>query len=146
MDKNIFAIVANNIRTVKVKFQQLAKDTREFGWHSHLYTYVTNLNLQVGDLVVVAVGNNPEQAAFKVAMVWEIDENANIAPNSDIAYKYVMGYVNTEDYENLMQQKKEVEAELAKAYQTNIRKQFAQQFLGGASAELLAKLGYEKEE
>ncbi len=145
MDKNLFAITANDTKTVKVRFQQMDKNTGDFGFYSKEYTYVTTMNLDLLEKVVVYVGSDPT-ATLKVAQVHSIDAGVDILPNDETEYKFIVSRVNTEDYDYVMQQKSEVERELAKAYQLNLKKQFAQQFLGGASQSLLEKLGYEVED
>lgn len=146
MDKNIFAIVANNMKTVKVRFQQLNRETGAMAYISPKeYTYVTDMGLFVGDIVAVYVGHGPT-ATLKVAKVSTVDEGVDIQPNDDEEYKFVVALLDTDSYDRLVKQKKEVEQELAKAYQEGIRKQFAQQFLGNASKELMTKLGYTKED
>lgn len=143
MDKNIYAIVANDTKTVKVRFQELNRDTGEMGFNSKKeYTYVTCFDLAVNDIVIVMVGYGPS-SVMKPALVTTVDNGVDITPNDETEYKFVMAKVDFETYDFVMQQKKEVEDELAKAYQLNLKKQFAQQFLGGASQSLLEKLGYE---
>lgn len=145
MDTNIFAIVANNMKTVKVRYQQIDRSTgaREFCSEKE-YTYVTDEDLRAGDLVAVYVGSG-STAELKVAKVSTVDDGVDIQPNSDKEYKFVVSLLDTQGYEQVMKQKDEVERELARAYQQNVRRQFAGQILGNASPELMAKLGYSKE-
>lgn len=145
MDKNIFALVANDLCTVKVRFQQFNRANGRIEFCSDKsYTYVSSLLLKVKDYVAVYIGFG-NSLELKVAQVVEVDEGVDITPDAKYEYKFIVSKVDMEDYDYVMGQKNEVEKELAKAYQQKIRKQFAEQFLGGVSKEMMTKLGYEEE-
>lgn len=138
MDKNIAAILRNDTRTIGVNFFMdkggvVGPDARE-------YTYITDIVVAVGDLVVVETGG-----AFKVVKVSRVDDDLNIEPNSDIEYKWVVSKVEIGKYEENLERNRVLTDTLGKAYQSQMRRSFADTLLGslpeGARAKIAGLLG-----
>jgi hypothetical protein len=130
MDKNIAAILREDTKTIKVKF------LNETGMVTGTaYTYITHLNVEVGDCVVVPAGN---LNSFKVCEVMEIDNELDIEPNCDIKYKWVIDVVNTDAAQANYQRNKEIESMLSTSYRVNARQAYANQFLVNADPKVLA--------
>jgi hypothetical protein len=141
MDKNIAALMRNDTRTVLVNFnmgvddedvtdqvlktydQQFKRPTRAV---SRGYTYVTDLPLAAGDLVVVNASGT-----MKLATVIEVHDDVTIEPNSNISYKWVVARVDLSYYEALVAKNKTITDAVAEAYKANLRRSFAQQILSG---------------
>jgi hypothetical protein len=129
MDKNIAAILREDTKTIKVQFNS------ENGTTSRDYTYVTHLNVHIGSFVIVPTGNFD---LWKIAEVVGVDDELNIEPNAEIKYKWVVDVVNTQSAKENQQRNKEIENMLAQSYHRNARQAYAQQFLSGADAKVLA--------
>lgn len=129
MDKNIAAILRQDARTIGVQFDD------GFGQKSKAYTYVTSVPVAVNDTVVVPSGSEDN---FKLATVCRVDSDLEIEPNSSTRFKWIVGKVDFDAYANNMERNKEIERHLATAYRANARQAYAQQFLAGASPEVVA--------
>lgn len=129
MDKNIAAILRQDTRTIGVRFDE------SYGSSSKAYTYVTSVPLEVGDTVVVPSGSDDN---FKLATVCRVDNDLEIEPNSSIRYKWIVSKVDFDSHSKNMERNKEIERQLATAYRANARQAYAQQFLVGASPEVMA--------
>jgi hypothetical protein len=128
MDKNIAAILREDTKTIGVAFN-------DNGYDSKAYTYVANFAIEVGDTVVVPSGSDDN---FKLASVVRVDDDLEIEPNSNVRYKWAVGKVDFESHFKNMERNKEIERQLATAYRSNARQAYAQQFLVGASPEVIA--------
>ena len=130
MDKNIAAILREDAKTCAVRFMG-SNGSPE----SAPYTYVTHLNIEVGDYVVVPTGC---QDALKIAEVVRVDDDLEIEPNADIKYKWVVDVVNVKAARENRDRNAAIEGMLAASYRTNARQAYAQQFLSGADPKVLA--------
>ncbi len=138
MDKNIAALMREDTRTVKVSFDQVAEEFDEIETPSRFstqrakapnakqYTYVTDLPLERGDTVVVEA-----KGLLVVAFVREVDDQVNIEPNSDTAYRWVVAKVDLASYAKNMERNREITDLVTEAYKANLRRSFSQQILSG---------------
>ena len=126
MDKNIAAILREDTKTCKVTFS---------GVVGNAYTYITHIPLEVGDWVVVPVGQN---ADLKVVEVESVDDDLNVEPNCDTKYKWVVCKIDMDAHRDNMARNREIESMLASTYRVNARQAYAQQFLAGADPKVLA--------
>jgi acetolactate synthase small subunit len=129
MDKNIAAILREDTKTIKIQFNN------ENGTVSRDYTYVTHLDVHIGNFVIVPVGNFD---LWKIGEVVQVDDELNIEPNADIKYKWVVDVVDVKAAHENQQRNKEIENMLAQSYHRNARQAYAQQFLSGADPKVLA--------
>jgi hypothetical protein len=130
MDKNIAAILREDAKTCAVKF------TGNNGSSDGIpYTYVTHLDIEVGDYVVVPTGS---QDALKIAEVVSVDNDLEIEPNADVKYKWVVDVVNIKAARENRDRNTAIEGMLAASYRVNARQAYAQQFLSGADPKVLA--------
>ena len=129
MDKNIAAILREDTKTISVQF------VNENGVASRSYTYVTHLDMQVGNFVIVPTGSHD---LWKIAEVIGVDDELNIEPNAEIKYKWVIDVVDMQAAHVNQQRNKEIENMLAQSYHRNARQAYAQQFLSGADPKVLA--------
>lgn len=148
MEKNIAALLREDARTVHVRYlddstegNELASAVRgnsklpQFSTSARTYTYVTDMPLKEGQLVIV-----PANRVIKLARVAHIDEDVKI---SDIQYAWVIDMVNEDAHNENMSRNHEIEKTVAEAYRNNLRRGFAQQLLAGvddARREQLTKL------
>jgi hypothetical protein len=130
MDKNIAAILREDAKTCAVQFAN-----NDGGSVSQPYTYVTHLDLEPGDYVVVPAGG---QDALKIAEVVRVDDDLEIEPNASVKYKWVVDVVNVKAARENRDRNAEIEKMLASSYRTNARQAYAQQFLSGADPKVLA--------
>ncbi len=129
MDKNIAAILREDTKTISIQF------INENGVASRNYTYVTHLDVQIGNFVIVPAGSHD---LWKIAEVVGVDDELNIEPNADIKYKWVVDVVDTQAAHENQQRNKAIENMLAQSYHRNARQAYAQQFLSGADPKVLA--------
>lgn len=130
MDKNIAAILREDTKTISVQFMN------ENGMaSSRNYTYITHLDVKVGDFVVVPSGGSD---IWKICEVTEVHEELNVEPNADIKYKWVVDVIDAQAARENQQRNKEIESMLAASYRVNARQAYAQQFLSGADPKVLA--------
>jgi len=129
MDKNIAAILREDTKTISVQF------LNDNGVASRDYTYITHLDVVVGDFVVVPSGANE---TWKICEVTEVHEDFCIEPNSDIKYKWVVDVIDAKSARENQQRNKEIESMLAASYRTNARQAYAHQFLSNADPKVLA--------
>lgn len=130
MDKNIAAILREDTKTIAVKFT----DDNGFS-QSNAYTYITHLDLAVGDWVVVPSG---PKDMLKICEVVAVDDDLEIEPNSDLKYKWVVDVIDVKAARENRDRNKEIESMLASTYRVNARQAYAQQFLSGADPKVLA--------
>jgi hypothetical protein len=124
MDKNIAALLRTDTRTIEVLMY--GDSTRA----PKAYTYVTDLDIAVGDKVVVDA--NGDLRLVEVAVV---HDGVNIEPNSNVQYKWIISKVDTTRYDANMAKNKEIEQMVGKNYQQNLRRGFAEQILNGMDAK-----------
>ena len=124
MDKNIAALLRTDTRTVEVLLY--TDSTRA----PKAYTYVTDLDLQVNDKVVVDANGE-----YKLAEIAAVHDGVNIEPNSNVQYKWIISKVDTAQYDANMAKNKEIEQMVGKNYQQNLRRGFAEQILNGMDAK-----------
>jgi hypothetical protein len=129
MDKNIAAILREDTKTISVQF------INENGSASRNYTYITHLDVVVGDFVVVPAGSVD---MWKICEVTEVHDDLNIEPNSDIKFKWVVDVLDVKAARENQARNKEIEGMLAMSYRVNARQAYAQQFLSNADPKVLA--------
>ena len=122
MDKNISAILRNDTNTVCVSFS---------GGTGKHYTYITDIKFNVGDLAVVCVSGE-----FKVVTVERVDDDLRIAPNSDMAYKWIAAKLDLTEYWSNMARNAEIEKTLSQAYQKMMRESVAHSVLASFPDEV----------
>ncbi len=83
------------------------------------YSYKSNIDLTIGDMIVVPVAQS-----FKIATVVEITDSLDMEP--DIAYKWIVCKLNLESYINLSSKDDEAIRQLRRIKQINIRKQMVE--------------------
>jgi hypothetical protein len=130
MDKNIAAILREDAKTVSVQFL----NNKGFA-QSSSYTYITHLDVKIGDLVVVPAGAENE---LKICEVTDVHEDFQIEPNADCKFKWIIDVVDIDAARENQQRNKEIESMLAASYRTNARQAYAHQFLAGADPKVLA--------
>lgn len=130
MDKNIAAILREDTKTISVQFINGEGITS-----SRNYTYITHLDVAVGDFVIVPSGGSD---MWKICEVTEVHDDLNIEPNSDIKFKWVVDVVDAKAARENQARNKEIEGMLAASYRVNARQAYAQQFLSGADPKVLA--------
>ena len=130
MDKNIAAILREDTKTISVQFVNGEGITS-----SRNYTYITHLDVVVGDFVVVPSGGSD---IWKICEVTEVHDDLNIEPNSDVKYKWVIDVINAKAARENNARNKEIEGMLAASYRVNARQAYAQQFLSNADPKVLA--------
>ena len=129
MDKNIAAILREDTRTCQVCFE-LTEDVTP----GRVYTYVSHLPLEVGDLVVVPVASS----GWKVGKIVAVDEDLLIEPNGEIKFKWVIDKIDMDRYRANNERNKEIEQMLAASYRVSARQAYAAQFLTNADPKVLA--------
>lgn len=122
IDKNIAAFLREGARTVNVAFEndEAAKT----------YTYVTDLEMTQGDVVLVKANDE-----LKIAFVHSVDDDLKIEPNSNMKYKWVMGKIDMSYFLENEKKNEEVEEVIKNAYRSNLKRSFANQVLAGLDDE-----------
>lgn len=147
MDKNIAALLREDTRTVHVSFELRLSDFDDLegapkivkqpagskrpqgafqGPSTKLYTYVTHLPVKAGDTVIVEAAGE-----IKLAHAVQVDNDVDIEPNSNIAFKWVIDKVDIAAYEENQRRNIEIERTVGDAYRNNLRRSFAQTVLAG---------------
>lgn len=126
MDQNIAAILRDDTTTVDVASP-----------NGTLYIYVTNLQIKVGDLVVVPFGAENRLIVLPVAAV---HDELRIEPNSETQYKWVIQVVDMTEHNINLEKNALIEKTMASTYQKTARAAFRQSALQCASDEDRAKL------
>lgn len=126
MDQNIAAILRDDTTTVEVTVPS-----------GKLFTYVTNLQLKVNDLVVVPFGAEDRLTVLPVAVV---HDELRIEPNSEIQYKWVIQVVDVTEHHINLEKNALIEKTMSTTYQKTARAAFRQSALQCASDEDRAKL------
>lgn len=149
-EKNIAALLDERAHTVGITFTTDAD--------AQVYTYITDQDLLVGDIVVVPVRIIPtrkedirrmidatsKSVALKLAVVSQVDKTVDIPANDDKEYAWVVSRVELNAYNDKMGRNQAIERAVAQAYQRTLRKSFSERILGELGeddrAELLALL------
>lgn len=155
MDKNIVAFIRDDVKTIGVRFFQdrMKEEGRlsslELGNKDELtlsgreYTYLTDLDVEVGNLVAVYAVGVP-----KVVMVTSVHEELAIEPNESIEYKWVIGKIDMQAYIDNCKKNAEIQRTLASAYKSSMRNQFRNVVMSqideASQAKLLSILGDKK--
>ena len=111
MERNIAALMREDAKTVKVVFNGGSKT----------YTYITSLDIKVGDHAVVDCGGD----GFKVVQVLEVHDDVEIEPNSDTKFKWVVAKFDLEHHKSNEAKNEQIEKLMATGYRANIRRHFA---------------------
>jgi hypothetical protein len=132
MDKNIATFLREDTKTVGVNFIQESFEKNKDGYSAKSllgdgeyrlsqkeYTYVTDLDLEPGDLVVVFAQGVP-----KVVLVASVHEELAIQPNEDIEYKWIVCKIDMEAYKKNLFMNGEITRTVGSSYKKNIRRQF----------------------
>lgn len=88
------------------------------------YTYVTHLDITVGDTVIVEAGGAP-----KLVKVVRVDDDVKIEPNDAIEYGWVIQKIDTDAYVANRERNVQIESAVAEAMRNNLRRDFAQSVL-----------------
>lgn len=165
MDKNIVAFVRNDTKTVVVRFVQNAhvmaqannKDSfqrmeKSLGLGADMgvltaqnknYTYITNLDLSVGDIALVFVGSAPI-----AVVITEVHDGLEIEPNDTREYKWIAAKVDLSGYEVNMEKNKAIMDTVTTAYKNNAKRSFRELLFAElndtARQQLLEVIGGEK--
>lgn len=159
MDKNVAALLRNDVKTVEVRFF-LQKDQEAYANSQRskslglgtipedelspkTYTYVTTENFEPGDLAMVYVSQIP-----RVVRVTEVHAAVQIEPNSSMQYKWIAAKIDLGSHFLNMSKNAEIEDVIAKSYKRNLKSQFKALMLADVAPEdqqlLLAALGEQK--
>ena len=137
MDKNIAALMRHDARTVHVVFRSNSESN--CGWGTKRYTYVSHLELQPGDQVIVPMGYGTKEleqnSVTTIAWVKAVDDTVKIEPNSDITYKWVISKIDMSAHEANMQRNMDIEAMVADAYRESLRASFSTRVLESMDAD-----------
>jgi hypothetical protein len=160
MDKNIVALVREDVHTVNVVFpanltavvnllhQQRIADAADAAGETvsdfkqnlkyrapslKRYTYVVprSMQVRVSDLVLVHAG---EQA--QLAIVMESHADVRIEPNSETEYKWVMARVDLAQYFAEIDRNAALQAMLNDAYQRRIKRSFKDEILASLGSDV----------
>ena len=145
MEKNLAAFLREDTKTVGVRFikDPFSRDTENFqmtlvgtenveaySLSNKEYTYITDLELQVEDHVIVFVHDAP-----KVAIVTRVDEAVNITPNDNVEYKWIVCRVDYSQYKENCQKNKQIAEFMPTSYKKNVKEQFREIVLAGLDAK-----------
>jgi len=154
-EKNIAALLREDAKTVRVMFGDFDSLGRLKGQFDHnidpvigeiaaksieqyqeynaagrggykFYSYVTHLDVQSGDLVLVEAAGQ-----LKVAQVMEVDQEVRVEPGSQFALRWVLSKIDLSEHSANMVKNEEIENLVNQAYKANLRRSFQQQILGG---------------
>lgn len=109
VDPNIAAIMREDTRTVDVKLNGVSENL----------TYVTDLNLELDDLVVLP---NKAGTGYNVGVVTGVHDDLQIPPNSEIVFKWVVSKLDLTAYKASMGRNATIEQAVSDAYQNNARR------------------------
>lgn len=126
VERNIAALMREDAKTVEVNFNDGSKS----------YTYITSLDIKVGDHAVVDCGGDD----FKVVQVLEVHDDVEIEPNSDTKFKWLVAKFDLDHYKSNEAKNEQIEKVMATGYRTNIRRQFAASVMACLSDEKKAEL------
>lgn len=147
MEKNIAAFLRSDTKTVGVRFFKSKFQKEEdvatmtilgadmnttYDLSDKQYCYITNLDLEVGDIVIVPVLSICIPTA---AVVTTVDEDLNIDPNCNTEFRYVMGKLDKTYYEDLIQKNKEITDIVRESYKARVRTGFREMLLGSVDSK-----------
>jgi hypothetical protein len=127
MDKNIAALLRHDVKTIAVVFDEQPGQKE--------YIYVTHLPVVKADRVVVDA-----RGELKIAYVVRVDPELAIEPDSNTRFKWVVDVVDMVAAMENDEKNSELEQTCAKAYQSNLRRSFADQVLSGLPDEEKEKI------
>ena len=125
MTNNIAAIMRTDVKAVNVHF---------LSGKSNIYTYLTTLDVDVDDFVIVPVAES-----FKVAKVCAV-KPAELDPNDELTYKYIVHAFNLDEYNKVLAENEEIERLIAGAQRTSMRNAFADAVLANVGTNTRARL------
>ena len=150
-EKNIAAMLREDAKTIKVAFSLIRKNSSIDGVNLDeeqrapamdlldslgvrntqetdfkLYSYVTQLDVEPFDVVLVEAANQ-----LKAATVIEVDEEVVVEPGANFALRWVVQKLDFTDYTTNMERNKEIERLVQEAYKANLRRSFRAQILSG---------------
>lgn len=105
---NLIAALSTTLTTVGVQYKDA--NGQAFG---KTYTYKTDLELEVGDEVIV----DAPSTGLTVVVVTRLDSIADINENASYAYKWVVGKVDLEAHNSRLEKEEELAEEFAKVQQ-----------------------------
>lgn len=121
MEKNIAAIVREGTYTVGVVFNEFNKKE---------YTYIATFDVKVGDQVIVDTSGE-----FKLVGVTRVDDFLNIPPGSSTKYKYLVGKVDMDGYNEMLEQNAQIEQAMSKQYNKNMRTSYRERVMESLDPE-----------
>ena len=130
MTNNIAAIMRTDVKAVNVLFAKESERT---------YTYLTTFDVQEGDMVVVPVKGSGKNAGLKVAIVDDV-KLAEIDPNDEITYSYVVHHFNLDAYQKVLAENEEIERLIANAQRISMRNAFANSILANVDETTRTRL------
>ncbi len=145
MEKNLAAFLREDTKTVGVRFikDTFSRDTENYQMtlvgtenveayplSNKEYTYITDLELQVEDHVIVFVHDAP-----KVAIVTRVDDVVNIAPKDNVEYKWIAARVDYTKYKENCQKNRQIAEFMSTSYRKNVKEQFREIVLAGLDAK-----------
>lgn len=128
--KNITALLQQDINTVKVIFERDGKE----------YQYKTNLNLEVGDPVVVKVKSSGQ---LKVVKVVQVDNDLDVSCFEDFELQWIVQRVNLDMYDQLNTRDDQMTQMITKLEIAKKRAEFTstlKENLGNAGMKLLSNI------
>lgn len=132
MDKNAVAFIRNDVSSIHVVFPD---PTMASGFSKEYHYLTTDSVIAPDDWVVVNVNG-----MLKCAKVTSTPHELQIEPNSSITYKFIVGKVDTTQYNLLLESNSKIEEMLKTSYRTTLREGFRQTLLAGLDAEKQASL------
>ena len=124
VDPNIAAIMRDDARTVDIKLNGVPDSL----------TYVTNLELELDDYVVVPYSNGHD---FNVGVVVGVHDDLQIPPNADILYKWVVARLDLAEYLANIERNSVIEQSVADAYKSNARQSMRAAVMAGMPQDKL---------
>lgn len=141
MEKNIAAFLRTNTRTILVRFfKDSYQDMKELKtllgqdgiaspkFSERAYLYVTDMDLQVGDFVVVEALTIP-----KVAVVVAVHDDVQIEPEACIEYKWVVAKIDIEAHKKNTQRNEEIKTQAHRAYRKGLSDRFRELVLNSCT-------------
>lgn len=125
MDQNIAAILRDDTTTIEVSMPNGVN-----------LTYVTDLQVKVGDLVVLPTNSGQ----YAVRPVVGVHDELQVEPNSEIEYRWVVQVLDLSQYNINLEKNALIKKSMATTYRKTARSAFRQSALACASDEDRAKL------
>lgn len=102
--KLLLALLNTELKTVGVQFKDMNGEA--FG---KVYTYKTDLELEVGDEVIV----DAPSTGMTIVVVAEVHDIADLDEKASFEYKWIVGKVDTEAHEKRLEREEELAKEFA---------------------------------